>query len=359
MAYSVFRSLLFGLEAERAHDWVTGALAVAQRRELLLRFWRQRWSTADSRLEQQILGCRFANPVGVAAGFDKNARLIPALAAFGFGAVEIGTVTPRAQAGNPRPRLWRHPANRSLQNCLGFNSAGMEAVAARLEREVAGTEGAGPVPVGVNLGKNRDTPQADAQGDYERLLRRFADIADYFVINISSPNTPNLRDLQVPHFVQAVLAAAGEITTAPVLIKVAPDLPPPAAIELAEAGVEAGAAGIIATNTTTDYDLLPAARPVGGLSGAVLRDKSFAMLEALGRALAGRTVLISVGGVDSADEAYRRLRAGASLVQVYSALIYEGPRLAGRINRGLIDCLERDGFTHLSEAIGADLRGEP
>lgn len=350
MAYSVFRSLLFGLEAERAHEWVTGSLALAQRSAVLRRHWHRRWAIRDERLAQDLLGQRFANPVGLAAGFDKDARLVLALAAFGFGAVEIGTVTPQPQPGNPRPRLWRHPSERSLQNCLGFNSAGMEKVATRLAavRER-------PVPLGVNLGKNRTTSQAAAQGDYEQLLRRFSTLADYFVLNVSSPNTPHLRQLQVPDFAHAVLAAAVEITAVPVLIKIAPDLPTAAAIELAEAAVEAGAAGIIATNTTTDYALLPGARPVGGLSGAVLREKSFALLQALARAFAGRTILISVGGVDSAAEAYRRLRAGASLVQLYTALIYEGPRLAGRINRGLVDYLERDGFSCLSEAIGADL----
>lgn len=348
--YSIFKSLLFGLEAERAHDWVTGVLALAQRSAALRHHWRRRWAVRDERLEQDLFGQRFVNPVGMAAGFDKDARLVPALAAFGFGAVEIGTVTPQPQPGNPRPRLWRHPDVSSLQNSLGFNSGGMEEVAARLAalRER-------PVPVGVNLGKNRTTPQAAAKRDYELLLKRFSTLADYFVLNVSSPNTPQLRELQVPDFAQAVLAAAGEITAAPVLIKIAPDMPTAAAIELAEAAVEAGAAGIIATNTTTDYELLPGAQPVGGLSGAVLRDKSFALLQALARALAGRTILISVGGVDSAAEAYRRLRAGASLVQLYTALIYEGPRLAGRINRGLVEYLERDGFSRVGEAIGADL----
>jgi dihydroorotate dehydrogenase len=350
LAYSAFRSLLFGLEAERAHDWVTGALALAQRSAALRRHWHRHWATRDDRLGQDLFGRRFANPVGIAAGFDKGARLIPALAAFGFGAVEIGTVTPQPQPGNARPRLWRHRDESSLQNSLGFNSGGMEEVATSL-----GALRQRPVPVGVNLGKNRTTPQAAAQRDYEQLLRRFSTLADYFVLNVSSPNTPRLRELQVPEFAQAVLTAAAEITAVPVLIKIAPDMAAQDAIELGEAALEAGAAGIIATNTTTDYDLLPGAQPVGGLSGAVLRDKSFALLQALARALAGRTVLISVGGVDSAAEAYRRLRAGASLVQLYTALIYEGPRLAGRINRGLIECLERDGFSCVGDAIGADL----
>lgn len=354
MGYSALHSILFKLDAERAHDWTTGTLALAQRSAVLRALWRRRWACADPRLEQRVLGLRFPNPVGVAAGFDKNGRLVPALAAFGFGAIEVGTVTPRPQPGNPRPRLWRHPQARSLQNCLGFNSAGMDAVAANLDRLAAGA-GRPALPIGINLGKNKQTDPGAAQADYEALLGRFAVLGDYFVINVSSPNTPGLRDLQAADFLAALLRAAGQITPTPVLVKLAPDMPRSAAVELALAAVEAGAAGIIATNTTTDYSAIPGVRQVGGLSGAVLRQRSFAMLRALARGLAGRACLISVGGVDSAAEAYRRLRAGASLVQLYSAMVYQGPGLPGRINRGLLQCLDDDGLTDIGAAIGADL----
>jgi len=350
LAYSLIRSLLFQLDAERAHDWANAGLRLAQRSAFLRQRWRRSWRVDDHRLRQQLLGLQFPNPVGVAAGFDKNARLVPALAAFGFGAVEVGTVTPRPQAGNARPRIWRHPAARSLQNCLGFNGDGMEAVAANLA-----TLAPYPLPVGVNLGTNRDTTQSRAVGDYELLLHRFSKLASYFVINVSSPNTPRLRDLQRPGFVAAVLSSAAELSAVPVLIKIAPDMPRTAATELALAAVAAGAAGVIATNTTTDYDLLPGAEQRGGLSGAVLSERSMAMTRALGAALAGKAVLISVGGVSSAAEAYRRLRAGAHLVQLYSGLVFEGPGLPGEINRGLLALLERDGLTHVADAIGADL----
>jgi dihydroorotate dehydrogenase len=350
VVYSALRSALFRLDAERAHELATGALGMAQRSRALLALARRAWAVSDPRLEQHLLGLHFANPVGLAAGFDKDARWVSALAAMGFGAVEVGTVTPRPQPGNARPRLWRHPQARSLQNSLGFNSGGMAALAANLERL-----GPCPVPIGVNLGKNRQTAAADAAADYEELLSGLAGRADYFVLNVSSPNTPGLRDLQGPDFLRAVLAAAAGITAAPVLVKIAPDMPLAAAAELAQEAVAAGAAGVIATNTTTDYSLIPGVREVGGLSGAVLRERSFAMLQTLGRALAGRTCLISVGGIDCAAEAYRRLRAGASLVQLYSALIYQGPALVGRINRGLTEALERDGLSSLGEAIGADL----
>lgn len=350
MAYSLIRSLLFRLEAERAHDWACGALRATQGSALVRRAWARAWRTEDPRLGQSVLGLRFANPVALAAGFDKDARLIPALAAFGFGGIEVGTVTPRPQPGNARPRVWRHAAARSLQNSLGFNSAGMETVARRLARLTKR-----PVPLGVNLGKNRDTPMDEAEQDYEQLLRRFAELADYFVINVSSPNTRRLRDLQAPEFLQAVLRSARMASAAPTLVKIAPDLPAAAAVEICAAAVEAGAAGIIATNTTTDYALIPGSRRVGGLSGAVLRERSFALLRRLAATLAGRAVLISAGGVDTAAEAYRRLRAGASLVQLYTAFVFEGPGLPGRINAGLLEHLERDGLSHVSEAIGADL----
>jgi dihydroorotate dehydrogenase len=352
LAYSLIRPLLFAVDAERAHDWATAGLRAGQRSAWLRRRWRRAWCVDDPRLSQELLGLRFANPIGVAAGFDKDGRMVPALAAFGFGAVELGTVTPRPQPGNPRPRLWRHVAARSLQNRLGFNSAGQAAVAANLARL-----GEHPVPLGVNLGKNRDTPPAAASDDYLALVDAFDDLADYFVINVSSPNTPGLRDLQAEDFLATLLAAAARRTATPVLVKLAPDLPAAAAVELAQAAVAAGAAGIVATNTTVDYDLIPGAQHTGGLSGAVLRDKSFAVLQALAQALAGRCLLISAGGVDSAEEAYRRLRAGAGLVQLYSALIYEGPGLAGRINRGLLRLLDRDGLPDIAAAVGADLRG--
>jgi dihydroorotate dehydrogenase len=350
LAYSLIRPLLFAVDAERAHDWTTAGLRAVQRSAWLRRRWRQAWCVEDRRLEQTLVGLRFANPVGIAAGFDKDARMVPALAALGFGAVEIGTVTPRPQPGNPRPRMWRHPATRSLRNRLGFNSAGQSVVATRLAALAER-----PVPIGVNLGKNKDTPAAAAAADYDSLIAAFDGLADYFVVNVSSPNTPGLRDLQAVDFLSQVLGAAARRTATPVLVKVSPDLPATAAVDLAQAAVAAGAAGIIASNTTVDYGLIPGVEPSGGLSGGVLRDKSFALLRALGRSLSGRCLLISVGGVDSAEEAYRRLRAGAALVQLYSALIYEGPGLAGRINRGLLRLLERDGLPDVAAAVGADL----
>lgn len=306
----------------------------------------------DQRLRQTLLGLEFPNPVGLAAGLDKDGLAVQGLAALGFGFVEVGTVTPLAQPGNPRPRLFRFPAAETLQNAMGFNNRGMEALRRRLERSLPI-----PVPLGINIGKNKATPPERTLDDYGTLIRGLADLADYLVVNLSSPNTPGLRDLQNEAFVRSLLGLAGELTRKPVLVKIAPDLDPRSpetAADLCEAAVDAGAAGIIATNTTTDYSLLPGAKDFGGLSGKVLTEKSFRVFDAVARRLFGRTVLISVGGIGSGAEAWRRLRAGASLVQVYTALIYQGPSLVRRINRELLALMEKEGVKGIGEVIGAD-----
>jgi dihydroorotate dehydrogenase len=347
--YAALRPLLFRLDPETSHGLGIGALRALQGMPPLARTLERRYRVDAAPLQQTLFGRVFPNPVGLAAGFDKDAVVVRGLAALGFGFVEVGTVTPRPQAGNPRPRLFRLPAAESLQNALGFNNAGMEAARHRLE-----TLGPSPVPLGVNVGKNKATPPEEALGDYEVLIRTLEPFGDYLVVNLSSPNTPGLRDLQNESFVRALLAAAGGLTRKPVLVKIAPDLDPEAAAGLAEVAVEAGAAGIVATNTTNDYSLLPGVRDFGGLSGKVLREKSFQVFEAVARRLFGRAVLISVGGIDSGAEAYRRIRAGASLLQVYTALIYQGPSLARQINAELLTLLERDGVKEIGEAVGGD-----
>jgi dihydroorotate dehydrogenase len=343
VVYPALRRLLFRLDPETSHHLALRALRGAQ-------IFAGAPRLDDPRLAQELLGRRFANPVGLAAGFDKDGLAIHGWAALGFGFVEVGTVTPLPQPGNPRPRLFRFPEAASVQNAMGFNNAGMDA----LRRRLRGIYPA-PFPIGVNVGKNKATPPEKAGDDYARLLAGFADLGDYLVVNLSSPNTPGLRDLQNEDFVRAVLGTARGVTSRPVLVKISPDLPEDAAITLAETAVAAGAAGIIATNTTTDYRCLPGARDFGGLSGQVLREKSYRMLRALAPRLRGRAVLVSVGGIDSGAEAYRRLRAGASLVQVYTGLVYRGPGLPRRINRELLALLERDGARSLAEVVGADL----
>ena len=349
--YPTLLRLLFRLDPETSHEIGLGALRAAQRVPGAGGILARRHLIDAAPLRQTLFGREFVNPVGLAAGFDKNAEAVRAIPALGFGFAEVGTVTPLPQPGNPRPRLFRHPAERSLQNALGFNNAGMAAMHRRLARIYPA-----PSPLGVNLGKNKATPPERALDDYETLIRGLHDLADYLVVNLSSPNTPGLRDLQNEDFLRSLFSIAKGITDKPILVKIAPDLEPGAAVALSEIAVDAGAAGVIATNTTIDYSLLPGAKDFGGLSGRVLREKSFRIFEVVAKALFGRAVLISVGGIDSGAEAYRRIRAGASLVQVYTALIYEGPGLPRRINEELLRLMERDGVKGMAEAVGADRR---
>jgi dihydroorotate dehydrogenase len=349
--YPTLRQLLFRLDPETSHGLGIAALRAARRVPGLVAALSRRNQVDAAPLRQTLFGREIANPMGLAAGFDKNAEAVLALPALGFGFAEVGTVTPLAQPGNPRPRLFRHTSERSLQNALGFNNAGLAAMRRRLE-QASPT----PLPLGVNLGKNKATSPEKALDDYETLIRGLHDLADYLVVNLSSPNTPGLRDLQNEEFLRALFGLAKGLTAKQVLVKIAPDLELSQAVALSEIAVDAGAAGVIATNTTTDYALLPGAKDFGGLSGAVLREKSFRIFAAVARALYGRAVLISVGGIDSGAEAYRRLRAGASLVQIYTALVYEGPGLPRRINEELLALMARDGVKGIAEVVGADRR---
>lgn len=346
-----FHKLLLGLEPERAHDTALSALRVATASRVGLTWLRRRLAVPrDPRLEQELFNCRFDNPVGLAAGFDKNAVAVRGLAAFGFGFLEIGTVTPRGQPGNLKPRIFRHPEVSSLQNALGFNNEGMERIAARLEKGASGG-----LPVGVNVGKNATTELERAESDYDALFERFSELASYFTINISSPNTPGLRELQTPERIAGLLELGRSRTSRPILVKLSPDIENELAVELATAAVESGAAGIILTNTTTRYELLPEAREFGGLSGDVLRRRSRELLQVVAEKLFGRTVLISVGGIHSAEEAYRRLLGGASLVQIYTALVYQGPALISSVLAGILERMERDGCDSLDEVVGREL----
>lgn len=340
---------LLHLEPESAHDRAIGAMRLAQATGLPLIWLRRRCSIEDPRLEQTLWGERFGNPVGLAAGYDKNAQVVHGMAAMGFGFLEVGTVTPMPQRGNPGPRVFRHREHRSLQNALGFNNLGVAAMERCLRRQSPL-----PVPVGINVGKNKETAEADAHRDYETLVEILAGFATYMVINISSPNTPGLRDMQRQDTVVELVRRCCEKTSKPILVKLAPDLEDREAVDLSLASVDAGAAGIVVTNTTIDYSLLPGVEPRGGLSGRVLRKRSFEVLGLVARELAGRCQLISVGGVESAEDVYLRLRAGASLVQIYTAMIYEGPLLISRVLRGLLSLLERDGVGSIEEVIGAD-----
>jgi len=345
------KKILFKLDPETAHTLAGLGLRAEALCPPALNYFKKQFFVNDPMLSQEIFGRTFQNPVGLGAGFDKNGQYITAMPTLGFGFTEIGTVTPEPQDGNPKPRLFRLIEDQSVQNAMGFNNKGKAYMKAQLDKLYFFD-----YPIGINIGKNKTTAEEHALKDYEVLFETFKAYGDYIVINISSPNTPGLRDLQNEQFIQDIFAMAKRITDQPVLLKIAPDMTPEAAIALCNTAVEAGAAGIIATNTTIDYSLTPHAKDFGGISGALLTQKSYELFKAIGKELYGKTLLISVGGIDSAEEAYRRIKAGASLVQVYSMLIYKGPALIKEINEGLIDLLKKDGYTHISEAIGSDWR---
>ncbi len=348
-SYQNLKKILFKLDPETAHSIAGLGLRAVSHCPILQRYIKDQNFVTHPMLQQKIFGRTFQNPVGLGAGFDKNGQYITAMPTMGFGFTEIGTVTPMPQDGNPKPRLFRLIEDQSIQNAMGFNNKGSDYMLQRLEKLYFFD-----YPLGINIGKNKVTPEDEALKDYEILFKSFKEYGDYIVINISSPNTPGLRDLQNENFIKAIFEMAKEITTQPVLLKIAPDMEAEDAIALCKTAVEAGAAGIIATNTTIDYSLTSHAKDFGGISGALLTEKSYQLFKAVAKELYGKTLLISVGGIDSAEEAYKRIRAGASLVQVYSMLVYRGPALIKEINEGLITLLKNDGYNHISEAIGAD-----
>jgi dihydroorotate dehydrogenase len=341
---SIAMGALRCLDAEDAHR--AAILALRAARPLL------RPGADDPILATRLWGLDFPNPVGLAAGFDKHAEAPDALLGLGFGSVEIGSVTPRPQPGNPRPRVFRLAEDGAVINRYGFNSEGIAAVAARLARRRR--RGV----LGVNLGKNKES--ADAAEDYAAGAAALARFADYLVINVSSPNTPGLRALQdraaLDGLVARVQAALPE-RPVPLLVKIAPDMAAEDLADIAAVAAARGLAGIIVSNTTIarPEGLRGAARgEAGGLSGRPLFARSTEVLRDLRRLTAGKTVLIGVGGVASGADAYAKIRAGASLVQLYTALVYEGPGLVGRIKRELAAALRRDGVASLSAAVGVD-----
>ncbi len=347
--YQSIKPLLFKLEPETAHHVAAWILRLPNLCQLPFNFFLESHFINDPVLKQEIFGREFLNPVGLGAGFDKNATMIRGMQILGFGFTEIGTVTPKPQAGNPKPRMFRHIEEESIQNAMGFNNEGSIKVIKRLKERFPFS-----TPIGINIGKNKLTSESDAISDYTNLIKSFDGLGDYFVINISSPNTPGLRDLQNEEFITTLFKEAKALTKMPILLKIAPDMEIADAVTLTKMAVASGADGIIATNTTIDYSLVPNPKDIGGLSGAVLKEKSFKIFEAIAKELYGKTLLISVGGIDSAEEAYKRIKAGASLVQIYSGLVFHGPDMIMNINKKLIELIKHDGYDNITQAIGAD-----
>jgi dihydroorotate dehydrogenase len=342
--YSLIRPLAFRLDPERAH-------------RLTIDLLKLRTGTAFTpeppdthTLETRVAGLTFPNPVGLAAGFDKDAEVFGPMLSLGFGFVEVGTLTPRPQAGNPKPRLFRLEEDRAVINRLGFNNAGQPTAFERLSRRYR-TLGL----VGVNIGANKDS--ADRIADYANGLRAMRAVADYLTVNISSPNTPGLRGLQDKGALEELLAAVKEAhRDKPIFLKVAPDLEESDPERIVRAAIDHKIDAIIVSNTTVSRPALKSryASEAGGLSGKPLKPLALDALRKFRGASGGEIPLIGVGGIANADDAWERIRAGASLIQLYTAMVYEGPGIAKRIARGLAERLKREGFSNVSEVVGTE-----
>ena len=338
--YPFLRPLAFALDAETAHRATIGALKLARVR---------RFRPLPSSLTTSVAGLGFASPVGLAAGFDKDAEVPEKMLALGFGFVEVGTLTPLPQPGNPRPRLFRLVEDRALINRLGFNNGGQLAAFQRLY----GCRH--PGPIGVNVGANKDS--ADRIADYVLGVRSMSAVADYLTINVSSPNTPGLRGLQQAGALDELLAAIRDVRLVggpPVFLKVAPDLGSDDPERIVRAAMDNKIDALIVSNTTTSRPPLKSrfASEEGGLSGAPLKPLALASLRAFRSVSGGVMPLIAAGGVASAEDAWERIRAGACLVQLYTAMVYDGPRIAWRIAEGLAERVKREGFANIAEAVG-------
>jgi dihydroorotate dehydrogenase len=355
--YSLMRPALRWLPAEVARDLTLRALELGLDRFMVQRALQQQPDPPI--LAQRLWGLDFPNPVGLAAGYDKDGRVSKAMRLLGFGFVEVGTVTPRPQSGNAKPRVFRLEEDQAVVNRMGFNSAGLDAVEDRLSRRRS------PGVIGVNLGKNRDSQ--DAAADYALGIRRMAKLADYLVVNISSPNTPGLRDLQRRGNLEALLRALTRAREesghgVPLLVKIAPDLTQTEREDIASVVLAAQIDGLIVANTTVERTMglvSPYAKEAGGLSGRPLFASSTALLSDMYRLTQGRIPLIGVGGIANAADAFAKIRAGASLVQLYTALVFAGPILVSEIKKGLASLLGANGFSSIAAAVGTGARDTP
>lgn len=339
--YPLFRPLAFALDAERAHRVTIKALRLVPSR---------RPPDFPKSLKTRVAGIDFATPIGLAAGFDKDAEVPEQMLSLGFGFVEVGTLTPRAQQGNPKPRLFRLREDRAVINRMGFNNGGQPAAYARL-REYLHLPGI----IGVNVGANKDS--TDRIADYVAGVRAMAPVARYLTINISSPNTPGLRGLQEQGALDELLGAVEQLgTTTPIFLKVAPDLAEGDPERIVRAAIDHGIDAIIVSNTTLSRPPLKSryANEAGGLSGAPLKTLALDAIRKFRRASGGEMPLVGVGGIATAEDAWERIRAGASLVQLYTAMVYDGPGIARRMARGLGRIVRREGFANVAEAVGSE-----
>lgn len=344
--YQLLKPILFKFDPEKVHYFVTRNLKRVNRFPGGAALSRAVWLVNNAKLERTVFGLKFKNPVGLAAGFDKNGDVIAEMANLGFGFVELGTVTPLPQPGNPKPRMFRLPADGALINRMGFNNLGVDVLASRIAAYRKSAAAAkNPVIIGGNIGKNKNTPNEDAVSDYIKCFDRLFDVVDYFVVNVSSPNTPGLRALQEKEPLMHILNTLQQRNqknsiSRPILLKIAPDLTNEQLNDIVEIVQQTGIAGVIATNTTISREGLASPQQVleeaGGLSGKPLTIRSTEVIRYLAQKSNGSFPIIGVGGIHSARDAQEKLDAGASLVQLYTGFIYEGPDLIGRINKALL-----------------------
>ncbi|WP_037464351.1 quinone-dependent dihydroorotate dehydrogenase [Shimazuella kribbensis] len=360
MVYKSIRKLLFRMNAEQAHTMTIRGLQILQSTPSARNLIQKRFTVIDERLQSTVCGLHFPNPVGLAAGFDKHANVYNGIAAFGFGFVEVGTLTPRPQTGNPKPRLFRLVKDEAIINRMGFNNHGLEDAKHSFQ-----TLAKPNIPIGINLGKNKDTPNEQASSDYRHGLMTLYDYADYFVLNVSSPNTEGLRDLQhvdaLQKLLTSVLSTRDELlketsSYRPVFLKIAPDLTWEQMTDIIKTAIGASIDGIIATNTTISRENLhssPYVNESGGLSGKPLTQKSTEFIRQIYPLTAGKIPIIGVGGIFNGMDAYEKICAGASLIQVYTSMIYEGPSIARKINTELLSILEEKGVHSLNDLVGS------
>jgi dihydroorotate dehydrogenase len=352
--YRLLRGVFFLIPPERIHTFVfvflRGVTAPTFLRSALARWLAPR----DAVLATTVFGVKFPGPLGLAAGFDKDGTGLNTWGALGFGYAEVGTVTARPQPGNPKPRMYRLPDDRGLLNRMGFNNHGAAELALRLARNTS------TVPIGVNIGKTKLTPPAEAVGDYAISARLVGSQAAYLVVNVSSPNTPGLRDLQAVEALRPILATVRDETTCPVLVKIAPDLSDSDVDDIADLAVELGLAGIVATNTTVSRDGLRTpdvdALGAGGISGPPVAARSAEVLRRLYGRVGDRLVLVSAGGIETVDDAWDRITSGASLLQAYTGFVYGGGLWAKGIHDGLAAKVREHGFASLADAVGSAAR---
>ncbi|OBC02838.1 quinone-dependent dihydroorotate dehydrogenase [Gordonia sp. 852002-50395_SCH5434458] len=358
--YPIALEAMFLLAPERIHSIIMASIRTTSRLGIARTLLARLFTVPDPVLRQEVFGVTFPAPLGLAAGFDKSAAAADAWGLLGFGYAEVGTVTGQAQPGNPPPRLFRLPADRALINRMGFNNPGAPAAADNL----TAARGRGiPVPIGANIGKTKVVPLDGAVEDYRISARLLGPHADFVVVNVSSPNTPGLRDLQAVDSLRPILAAVLDEVSVPVLVKIAPDLADADVDTVADLAVELGLAGIVATNTTISRDGLTTppdeveAMGPGGLSGAPLADRSLEVLRRLYSRVGGKLALISVGGIETPEQAWERICAGADLLQSYTGFIYGGPMRLREIHEGIAARVRAAGWNNISEAVGSAARG--